>query len=230
MNAWHNISATRINEVLLETRKLPDPVFGSFIAANLWQKVLEDNPKKAERLETLLTPADRFARDLGELGVRYRHTTNTPMAGGGYTSHSEPVEPAAIKDRQLIEAGLAAGLSRDQALNVVATTLANQGDRARAFAWIDTYRADTSFDALIEEKLRGLGGPVTGWVRGDTPFAQIIEWASRLSDQQAGREICRGAFRRLQYQVPGDVPGFLERKDIPVAIIEEFQQLAKTAP
>ncbi|MEK7952188.1 RNA polymerase sigma factor [Luteolibacter soli] len=230
MNAWHNIDPTRLNEMLRETQKLNDRAFGCSIAAIIWQKTLEDQPEKAAQLESMMTPADHFARELGELGVRHRHTHNTPMAGGGYTSHSEPVEPLALNERQLIESGIAAGLSRGEVLNAVATALLDQRDLKRAFAWIDDHQTETSFDDLLHERLGKYAGPVTGWVVGDTPYARIIELASRLSDQESAREICRGAFRRLQCQIPGDVPGILERKDLPAAIREELQQLAKTTP
>ena len=230
MNAWHNIDAPRLNEMLREICKLSDKAFGCSVAAIVWQKTLEDQPEKAKRLEGMTTPEDRFARELGELGVRHRRTKRIPMAGGGYTSSAESVEPAALNEPQLIKSGLAAGLTREEVLNAIPTVLLNQGDRERAFAWIDDHQAKTSFEDLLHENLRKYRGPITGWVHGDTPYARIIELASRLSDQELGRELCRGAFLRLQYQIPDDVPGLLERKDLPAAILEELQQLTKAAP
>ncbi|HEY1122104.1 MAG TPA: sigma-70 family RNA polymerase sigma factor, partial [Haloferula sp.] len=91
MNAWHNIDASRLNEMLRETRKLSDKAFGCSLAAIVWQKTLEDQPEKAKRLEGMMAPEDRFTRELGELGVRHRYTKRVPMAGGGHTSHAEPV-------------------------------------------------------------------------------------------------------------------------------------------
>jgi RNA polymerase sigma factor (sigma-70 family) len=225
MGAWMNIDARRLHELLKRFQSHPDPVFGQTLAASLWRNVMQNSPEKAGQVEALLSPSDRFARHLGSLGVRSRPVLSTPMAGGGVTTRFEQIEAAPVDAEALIRDGVEAGLAREAVLRAVAAAFDAAKDRQQTLAWIDAHRHEVEFDDFILGELRELSGPVTGWTKGDTPYARIIEWACRLADEESGRAISRGAFRRMQSQMPDEVEGFLQREDIPGALRDELQLL-----
>lgn len=225
-NGWMNVSDARLMELHRGLVDLPDPLLGRSRAAALWRKLLVKSPEKVARLENSLAPADRFIVKIASLGVTRPRIV--PMANGGETHYLEEPKKLVTGEEMAVEAGLAAGLSRAEALEAMATTVLQWSPRNEVLRWIDRHHGEVHLDALLLEKvrgLRGLVGSVTEWIPGDSPEEQIIQWSSRMSDTATSHPICRAAFRRLLLRSRDEALGLLNRDKLPAPLKAELEAI-----
>jgi hypothetical protein len=126
-----------------------------------------------------------------------------------------------------MEAGLAAGLPRSEVLERIGETLLKTLKREEFLAWFDAHRGEVELDVSLTAKARILAES-TGYTVGQE--MEAIAWASRISDPELRRSVCRGAFRRLLAHRPDAAKSYLKVSAAPPDLAPEFEAILDEAP
>lgn len=227
---WANLDAEGLLELQREFAAWPEKELKGELIALLWKNLGEQFPERIAEVKEMMSPSERFDASLGILGIRSQRDSETPLPGEATHFTHKAVDGFASGEKVPMEAGLAAGMSREEVLQAMAPAVVSVAPWDKALAWLDEHRADLDMDRIMLAKLSTLGGPVSAWGNDDTPETRAIDCASRLSDPEQRLQVCRGAFRRLLIRLEGDVDLYLEKPGIPQDLLGEFRKIQSETP
>lgn len=192
--------------------------------ANFWTSMAENRPQDLAALKTSLGPEELFRVSLGELGAQHERTGDTPLVSGGRVGHSRPVGNRDEREAATMQAGLEAGLSREEILQSMAGVLVDVFDHHELMDWLDRQQEQINLDYLLAARARrdaGSNGSV-----GNERFELIgILRASRISDPELRDSICRGAFLRMLNNDREAAIASLSHPRLPQDLAAEFRNI-----
>jgi RNA polymerase sigma factor (sigma-70 family) len=204
--------------------QFPDESWRRELIRNFWKHIGENHPESAARILESLRPGDPFAASLGLLSVRHLNGKPEPTLSGGTTTKPNPVDDRDQRKAATMEIGLAHGMTRGQVVEAMARVLRDGMEEDEYFSWIDANRGDAELDGFLAAKARERG---VDQVAMGGPQKEAIEWASRISDPDLRRSLCRAAFRRMLVRGPEFAAEYLKSGEAPEDLAAEFQQLAE---
>jgi RNA polymerase sigma factor (sigma-70 family) len=203
--------------------QFPDAGRRRELIRNFWKNIGENHPENAPQILESFRPADPFAASLGLLSVRHLNEKPEPTLSGGTSMKPNSVDDRAQRQTATMATGLAHGMTRGQVVEAMARVLRDGMEEDEYFSWLDAQRGDADLDGFLAEKAREKG---VDQVAMGGPQKEAIAWASRISDPDLRRSLCRAAFRRMLVRGPEFAAEYLESGEPPEDLAAEFQQLA----
>lgn len=217
----------RWRELYRGIEKLPDERWRRELTRAFWKEIGENQPERFEEIRNFIAPSDPLIATLGLLSVRQTHGERVDNLDGSFSFPAKPVSDRDLREAAAVEAGQAAGLSRAETLAAIGETLSKVVPSADFLAWFDSHRDEVDLDDLLIDKVRGMSNS-TGYLLGQE--MEAISWASRISDVDLRRVVCRGAFRRLLASKPDSARGYLDGTGIPADLSAEFHEILNETP
>lgn len=193
--------------------QFPDKPWWRELIRNFWKNMGENHPDAAPDIMESFRPADPFAASLGLLSVSQLFGKPERTLSGGTSMKPNPVSDRARREADTMKIGLAQGMTRGQVLTAMGEVLADGMKADEYFAWVDTHKAELELDDLFAAKARELDG-------------DPIQWASRISNAELRRSLCRAAFRRLLARGSEFAKEYLDHGNVPEDLVAEFHEIA----
>lgn len=224
-NAWHNVEAEHLLQLQREFAVWPGGATGRELTIQLWKKIGNDAPHEMEAAMKAMSPPERFEASLGLMGVTSRPSEITPMPGNGTRHSYDKRDGFAEGEAAAMEAGLAAGMSKDEIIQALLPIALETLPDEKVIAWLESHRGEFDLDEVALAKVKILGKPVSTWSTENTPEMQAIDWASRLSDPEQRLSLCRAAFYRMHTRSRSQVEAYLQRPGLPEDLRQEFRSI-----
>ncbi len=207
--------------------EFPDETWRRELTRHFWKNLGENHPDTVLKIQESFHPADPFTASLGLLCVRQLNGKPEQSLSGGTSMKSNPVSDRALREAATMEMGLAHGMPRGQVLAAMGEVLSDGMEPDEYFAWLDTHKGEMEFDDFLAKKAREKG---IDSVSIGGPQIEAIQWASRISNAELRRSLCRAAFRRMLVRGPDIAKEYLDRGQVPEDLVAEFQDIATATP
>lgn len=209
-------------------RKLGETADQRELVQQLWRKWGEDDPSWVREVEADLGPAERFDVALAWMGVTAQWKASKPRSDGSFTSTNLGVHDRDSRVAAALEAGLAAGHSREETLEAMAQVFVERL-RNESLAWFDAYRDEFDADPILAHQAREQV-VASSWSGDELPPMVAIQWASRISDPSLREQLCSGAYLRLIQRDPVAARAYLDRPNAPQDLLPTFQSILSQTP
>ncbi|MCW1914074.1 sigma-70 family RNA polymerase sigma factor [Luteolibacter sp. GHJ8] len=145
----------------------------------------KEAPHTFSDLMGALSPSDRFHAMARQLSVPSAHVRIEGISGSSYID--EEAQPSALlREAEVIQAGLAAGLTETEAVESVASSIIPALSRGDLAVWLERHRDHPGLDEMLADGARAAGDP-----------ERAVDIASGISDPALRQQLARAAFRRM---------------------------------
>jgi len=224
LRSWH---VEKRRELHVALKQWPEPGLRDELLRNFWTHLGEQFPKEVEELAASAEPSDRFEISLGKLAIRTVPGETVPQVTGGYVQMMNPVTDREAREAAALQAGLAAGIPREQVVVRIAGVMATILPPEELSAWFDAQGGGRHMDGAFAAQARKHAN-APGYSEGEE--MKGLEWAARITDPDLRLEICRGVFRRALSVYPEAAMAYLDRGDVPADLKAEFKGILEEVP